>query len=120
MSGGKSLKQLGNIAIVGAMVGTTAPAVADTAMTAGTLVERLPVSERYTYVAGVIDGLAYARFQKDTAAAGEKAEDGMICIYDWFYKGENTFETIDTAFKTYGEHLPSTLVATLAQRECGD
>ena len=120
MSGVGNFRNLGGALVCGAIVGFSDTSFADTAMTAGTLVEKMPASERYTYVAGVIDGLAYARFQKDTATAGVKSEDGMICIYDWFYKRDDTYETIDATFKAYGEHLPSTLVATLGKNACGE
>lgn len=124
MSGGRTVKILRNISIGVAMPMGAQTAVANdknnAAMTAGTLVDSMKPSERYTYVAGIIDGLAYARFRNDTAAKGSRFEDGMKCIYDWFFNDDQSFDTIDAAFKKYPQHLPSTLVAVLTKKACGE
>ncbi len=82
--------------------------------TAGTVLKNLADSERYPYVAGVVEGLAYARYQRDG-----KTTDGMGCIYDWFYERENTMLDIYAAFAKFPDFTPGAVVAALVQKECG-
>jgi len=37
--------------------------------------------QRVNYMIGLVDGLAYARWQRD-----KPSNVGMKCIYDWYYK----------------------------------
>lgn len=81
----------------------------------------MPTRERTTYIMGIIEGMAYARFRKDTLAAGKKAEQGMKCIYDWFYADSMaTLDRIERVFKANTEHYPSVLLAALIKKECGE
>jgi hypothetical protein len=82
--------------------------------TAGTVLKDMTDSERYPYVAGVVEGLAYARYQKDG-----KATDGMGCIYDWFYERDNAITDIYAAFAEFSDFTPGAVVAALVQKECG-
>lgn len=83
--------------------------------TAGAVVERMDASERYTFIAGIIEGLAYARFVSD----GKSEEPGMRCIYTWFYEEDGSANKIVAAFKAFPDHLPGAVTAALAQRRCG-
>lgn len=91
------------------------PVAAQTTMTAGVVMEMMPQADRYPFVSGIIEGLAYARYVKD----GKKT-DGMGCIYDWFYKKKGRIQDIYQAFDRFKEHLPGTIVATMVAKECGD
>lgn len=92
-----------------------------TDMTAGVIMERMSASERFIYVSGMIEGLAYSRFLRDSAAAGSKDERGMKCIYDWFYEGDDSIQqSIDSAFRTYADYSPSVVVWAMVKRECGE
>ena len=92
-----------------------------TDMTAGLIMKEMPTRERAAYVMGIVEGLAYARFRKDTIATGANDNTGMQCIYNWFYKDTSTsFDRIEAAFKKYPEHFPSTLLATMIKKECGE
>ena len=88
---------------------------AQTTMTAGVIMEKMPQADRYPFVAGIIEGLAYARYVKD----GKKT-DGMGCVYDWFYKNKGRIQDIYQAFDRFKEHLPGTIVATMVAKECGN
>lgn len=81
----------------------------------------MPVRERTSYVMGVVEGIAYARFRKDTILSGEKDERGMKCIFDWFYK-DNTaaFDKIEAAFEQHRQHTPALVVTALVRQECGE
>lgn len=108
-------------AAICAGLGVTAPGLANTPMTAGIVLEKMGVDERYAYVNGIVEGLAYARFRKDTVAAGANDEAGMKCIYAWFFAGDgSTYARIEATFRRYAEHLPSTLLAAMIKKECGE
>ncbi|MBX3568393.1 MAG: hypothetical protein KF914_10065 [Rhizobiaceae bacterium] len=92
-----------------------------TDMTAGIIMKEMPPGERSAYVMGIVEGFAYARFRKDTQAAGNKDVTGMRCIYDWLWKDTKAaFARIDAAFTKYPDHFPSTLLATMLKKECGE
>lgn len=77
--------------------------------------------ERFAYVSGIVEGMAYARFRKDTIAAGSKDEQGMKCIYGWLHKGDgSTYAMLDATFRKNGQHMPSVIIATLLKKECGE
>ena len=69
--------------------------------------------ERHAYVAGIVEGLAYARY-----AADAKQVAGMKCIYGWFYDSPDTTETVYAAFRRYPDYPPGAVVAALVKRKC--
>ncbi len=90
-------------------------------MTAEVVMKEMPTKERFAFVAGIVHGLAYARFRKDSAGTGEKVETGSKCIYDWFYSGDaSTMLRIEKAFEQYPDYPPGSIVAVLAIKECGE
>ena len=92
-----------------------------TVMTAREVMETMPGQERTSYIIGLVDGLAYGRFLKDTDKAGRQVETGMKCIFDWFYKdGLGNTRRVEAAFKRYGEHHPTTLLHAIIKKECGE
>ncbi len=72
-------------------------------------------SDRFPFVAGIVEGLAYARYVSD----GQQTE-GMGCIYDWFYETEGRIMQVYEAFEAFPDHLPGTVVAALVKRDCGE
>lgn len=92
-----------------------------TPMTAGVIVREMPARERASYVMGMIDAMAYARFVKDTKARGEKDQTGMICIYDWLQDDMvHRMGQIDAAFRKYGNYPPSMVVTAMVKKACGE
>ncbi|MVA97968.1 hypothetical protein GN330_12005 [Nitratireductor sp. CAU 1489] len=90
-------------------------------MTAGVVMEKMKPKELYSYVYGIVEGMAYARFRKDTVAAGAKTETGMTCIYNWFFSGNGkSYADITAAFRKYPEHGPPVIVAALIKKKCGE
>ena len=90
-------------------------------MTAGVLLEKLGDKERYFYVTGLVHGLGYARFRKDTIASGKKDEQGLTCINDWFYQSKGKrYLQIEDVFRKYPKHYPGTLVAHMIKEACGE
>lgn len=102
-------------------MGPVGPASADTAMTAGVVMDEMPVRERTSYIMGIVEGMAYARFRHDTLASGSRDETGMNCIYNWFYEDSmGALDAIEAAFRKYEDHFPSVLLAAMIKQECGD
>ena len=84
-----------------------------TDFTAKVVMEQMTEEQRYSYLAGVVEGLAYARYAKD----GKQA-DGMNCIYDWFYSNPKVTDLIYAAFGQYPDYTPGAVVSALAKRKC--
>lgn len=125
MSGGRTIRILRNTAIGTAMLMSTNTAFANdssgTAMTAGVIMEKMPGDKRFYFVSGIIEGLAYARFLRDTKASGGNSQTGMNCIYNWFYDdGAARMLRVEAAFKKYPQHFPSVLLTAMIKRKCGD
>ncbi|MCO5081769.1 MAG: hypothetical protein M9955_08945 [Rhizobiaceae bacterium] len=89
-------------------------------MTAGVIVEKMEADELAGFISGVIEGLAYARFRKDTIAAGSKDERGMNCIYNWYYASNDQPAGILATFRKYPDRMPGTIVALMVKQECGE
>jgi hypothetical protein len=81
---------------------------------AGTLMQKMPAEQRAPYIAGIIEGLAYARFTQD----GKKT-DGMKCIYDWFYKKPDNLNLIYAAMGQYPTYTPGAIIGALVKKDCG-
>jgi len=93
--------------------GTGALAASDK-ITAGSLADNLEVGEQGAFLAGVIEGLATARFYADG-----KEPEGMSCIYDWYYDEGRKQAKIQEAFARYPDASPGRVLAVLIRQECG-
>jgi len=93
---------------------------ADTPLNAATVLKEMPPNEFAVYIAGIVEGLAYARFRQDSAAAGQKVETGMTCIRRWYFDDPQIVVTIEKAFRKYAEHYPWVVIAALVKQECGE
>lgn len=80
----------------------------------------MPANELAVYIAGIIEGLAYARFRYDTLKAGRNDETGMTCIRRWYYDDTKSLLTIEDAFRRYKDQLPWVVVALMVKKECGE
>ena len=124
MSGACFQKMMRNVSVAGAvLLGASAAFANDngTPMTAGVVVDEMPIRERTSYVMGIIDALAYARFAKDTAQAGENDQSGMQCVYNWFHDdGVQSMTRVDAAFREYRDYPPSMVVAAMVKKACGE
>ena len=83
--------------------------------TAEKVMKHMDDKQRYAYMAGVVEGLAIARYMKDG-----KQKAGMECIYDWFYGDKTTVNTSYAAFEKYPAYPPGSIVDVLAKRKCGE
>ncbi|MGE3829505.1 MAG: hypothetical protein AB7F76_00805 [Parvibaculaceae bacterium] len=88
----------------------------DTGYSTRERMENMQPGERYTFIAGIVEGIAFHRY-----TAGNKDADAMHCVYDWFYKGHNGHDTIDVIYAAFGEYPdypPAAIIAALSKRKC--
>lgn len=104
------LRRVAFAAVIG---GFAAPATADT-MTAGSVLERMEGDAQVTFMAGIVEGLATARFYDDG-----RETTGQSCIYNWFYRTEGTMRSILAAFERFPNELPGPIMAVLVREQCG-
>lgn len=85
------------------------------ALTANDVLNNMSSKEQTSYVAGVVGGLAQARWVKD-----KPDQTGMNCINNWFYNSqEKKWNQIDTWFKKHLEKPANALLYVLIKKECG-
>lgn len=125
MSGGQTVTFFRNATFAGVALLSAQSAVANdngrTLMTAETIMREMPIDDRYIYVSGIVEGLAYARLVSDTRASGETDQSGMDCIYRWYFEDVGqTHMQIEQAFRQYPEHFPNIIVSVMINRECGE
>lgn len=77
--------------------------------------KEMKAGEKISYVAGVIEGLAVARYMKDG-----KQKTGMECIYDWFYEDKKTLDAIYAAFEKYPTYPPGSIIDVMVKQKCGE
>lgn len=82
--------------------------------TAGVVMEKMQPSDRYSFMAGVVEGLAHSRMVKDGGTVS-----GARCIYQWFYDREATLGEIKQAFEYFKDEMPGAVMAAMVEKECG-
>lgn len=76
--------------------------------------QRMDGAERFTFVAGIIEGLAMARYARDNQQPA-----GMRCIYDFLYQNrEAALRQIYAGFERYPTYPPGTVVHVLVSQRC--
>lgn len=104
-------------AIGGALLATVLgvlPAQSQTEFTAGVVLDKMDARERYVFIAGIVEGLAHARYEADG-----RDPAGRSCIYRWFYEDKAAAGNIEQAFSLYRDRLPGSVVGALIQMRCG-
>lgn len=122
MSNLRLSRKLPIVALSGLALTCANIARADTPMTAGLVLEKMAAGERYTYYFGIVQGLAYARFLKDTIANdNRKDQRGMDCIQNWFHdeSGQRSL-SIELNMKKYPEFSVPVLINAMIKKECGE
>ena len=95
------------------LVGHTEPAAA---LTADDVLNNMTADERVAHIAGVIGGLAYARFLRD-----RPDETGMACVYDWYYARETERQDqINAWFERHLDKPVEPLLYVLIKEDCGE
>lgn len=70
-------------------------------------------TEQVRYLSGVVEGLAYARFESD----GQNAA-GMNCMYDWFYRNPDNLELVHGAFNRWPDLTPGAIMGVILNKAC--
>lgn len=100
--------------IIAAMVmNTTNYAVAQSA---DDVLNKMEPGETTSYLAGVVEGLAFARWLKD-----RPDQTGSKCIYDWYYETdtETRFNRVRAWLKRHPDKGVGALMYVLIKKECG-
>ena len=85
------------------------------AMTAGVVAEKMTPAQFLDYSAGIVEGLAYARYQADGRQAA-----GMTCVYNWFWSDtQKRLDQMLVAFAQFPDYSPAAVVSVMVRKECG-
>lgn len=101
------------LAFFAALASLSAVSAQAESFTAGTVMQKMEERERYAFVAGVVEGLAFARYKADGDSPA-----GMSCIYTWFYHEDGAVETVYAAFRKFPDNTPVGVVSALIRRRC--
>lgn len=97
------------------MLPVSNPPARATELNANAIMEKMPAEERASYIAGVVEGVAFGRY-----LAGGKKVEILNCIYDWFAGKPSAYDTIYAAFGRYGDFTPGAIIWELSKKKCGD
>lgn len=82
-------------------------------LNAGAILNNMSAVERFTYLSGVIEGLAHARFVADGGATGR------ACLHAWFYDTPESRRKLEAAFARYPNEYAAPIILALTKRQCG-
>ena len=86
------------------------------ALTADDVLNRMNADQRFGYISGVVEGLAFSRWLEDQPDSA-----GMNCIYDWYYQGDaERSNQIDGWLNRHLDRPVGALMHVLIRQECGD
>ena len=86
------------------------------ALTGGEVVNKMTAEERNAYFAGVVAGLAQAKWLVDKPNV-----KGLECINDWYYEGgAKVHKTIDAWLRRHPDKAAGGLLYILIKKECGN
>lgn len=84
-------------------------------LTADDVLNKMNRDQKNAYVAGVVEGLAQARWIADRPESA-----GMTCIHDWFYgSGDEKWHEMDRLFAQHPEKSAAGLLYVLIKQDCG-
>jgi hypothetical protein len=83
-------------------------------MKVGKALEVMDTKEIGAYTAGIVEGLAYARYVQD----GKQPDKGMKCILEWYYDGGKTTQKVYLAYHKFKDHTANAIVAALIGKAC--
>lgn len=80
------------------------------AVTAGDVLDRMDADERFGFMNGALDMLAY---ELSRAGQGDKT----ACVYDWYFRGNGPSEVV-AVFDNHKDLPAVAIIRTLADRHC--
>jgi len=87
------------------------------AVTADDVMNKMNDDQRGSYIAGVVEALAFSRWLSD-----KPEKSGMDCIHNWLY-GEESESSIRSYFEWFDRHPEkpaAPLLYLLIKKECGE
>lgn len=85
---------------------------------AGFVMEQMSVDQQVSYIAGVVEGLAYSRYLRD-----KPDQSSMNCVYTWYANNTGTpdkWKSIDDWFERHPDQTVGVLLQVLIKRDCGE
>ncbi|MFT6658547.1 hypothetical protein [Maritalea sp.] len=82
---------------------------------AGFVLNKMTSDQQVSYVTGIVDGLAYARWRN-----GNKDGEGLRCITGWLGGKTDRWPLIDAFFAKHPTRQPAALLYILVSKECGE
>ncbi len=82
------------------------------------VLNKLTAEQRGSYLAGVVEGLAFSRFLQD-----RPDESGMTCIYDWQSSNladAGKLEQVHAWLARHSDKTVGVLLYTLIKKDCGE
>ena len=84
------------------------------AQTADDVLNRMSEEQSFSYISGVVEGLAAARW-----AAEQPDSSGMTCIYNWYFDQDGDVHlTITEWLARNSDQRAGFLIYALTQKEC--
>jgi len=85
------------------------------ALTANEVMNKMNSDQRFGYISGVVEGLAYSRWLRD-----KPDRDGMDCIFNWYLKGKGRdWNNVSSWFSRHPDKPVGALLYVLIKKECG-
>ncbi len=80
---------------------------------AGFVLNKMTSDQQVSYVAGVVEGLAFSRWQRD-----KPDSSGLRCIHAWYGK-KDKWSKIEQWFGRHPNKQPGALLYILIKQDCG-
>ena len=113
MSGGQAAKLVRNAALACAVL--AAPAQAKN-LNAGYVLNEMTGDQRVSYVEGIVDGLAYARFLRD-----RPDDTGYLCIVGWYQNDSaEKWKLVRKWLSRHPDKPVPLLMYLMIKKECGE
>jgi hypothetical protein len=102
--------------LVAALAMASANTANATDLNAGYVLDKMNNDQMVSYVAGVIEGLAYSRFLRD-----RPSEESMNCVYRWHAnRGKDGWLEMEAWFRRHEDKPVGVLLHVLIKKECGE
>ena len=102
------------VIILGVLITGINPSLSSN-LNADAVLNKMNADERFGYISGVVEGLAYSRWLKD-----RPNDTGMQCIYKWYYNAKlEKWKKITAWFNRHPNKPVGVLLYVLIKKECG-
>jgi len=84
---------------------------------AGFVMNKMNADQQVSYIAGVVEGLAYSRYLRD-----KPSQEGMNCVYKWYANntgGAKKRQKMETWLGRYPDKPVGVLLHVLIKKDCG-